>query len=165
MKCDKCDQNATVHLIEIVEGKKIEKHLCEAHAGEEGVAVKAANAPINELLEKFVLKHSGAVGSETDEATCESCGLTYSDFRKRGLLGCPACYEAFEDQLGPLLKRAHEGADRHIGKVPHYAGADEMRQQRLLQLRRQLDQAVASEAYETAARLRDEVRQLESDES
>ncbi len=162
MKCDKCDKTATVHLIEIVEGQKIEKHLCEAHAAEEGVAVKVTNAPINELLEKFVLKHSGASGAETREAECETCGLTYGEFRKRGLLGCPACYEAFEPQLEALLKRAHEGAGRHLGKVPRYAGADEIRQQRLLQLRRQLDQAVASEAYETAARLRDEVRQLEA---
>ncbi len=165
MQCDKCDQPATVHLIEIVEGKKIEKHLCEAHAAEEGVAVKASNAPINELLEKFVLKHSGAAGSDPREIACENCGLTYSEFRKRALLGCPSCYEAFEEQLSMLLKRAHEGADRHIGKVPHYAGADEVRQQRLLVLRRQLDHAVASEEYETAARLRDEVRQLETDES
>jgi len=166
MKCDKCDKAATVHLIEIIDGKKIEKHLCEGHASEAGIAVKVTNAPINELLEKFVLKHSGGEAPSDEavgELSCELCGMTYSEFRKRGLLGCPSCYEAFEPALGPLLTRAHEGADHHIGKVPNRAGADEFRQQRLMQLRRELDQAVAAEKYETAAELRDQVRQMETE--
>lgn len=160
-KCDHCDRPATVHLIEIVNGKQIEKHLCENHASEAGVEVKAT-APINELLEKFVLKHSGTASTEPTQA-CDSCGMSYSRFRKTGLLGCPDCYDAFEDQLIPLLGRAHQGAERHIGKSPESAGADQARQQRLLQLRRELEQAVAAEKYETAARIRDQVRQLESE--
>jgi protein arginine kinase activator len=163
MKCDKCDKPATVHLIEIVEGQKIEKHLCEEHAVEDGVATKVTQAPINELLEKFVLKHTGSESREA-ELGCESCGLTYGEFRKKGLLGCPQCYEAFEPVLGPMLERAHEGSSRHLGKVPVHAGPDERRQQRLLQLRRELDRAVASEAYERAASIRDQVRQLEAEQ-
>jgi protein arginine kinase activator len=151
-----------VHLIEIVDGKKIEKHLCEQHAADEGVAVKVTNAPINELLEKFVLKHSGGRSDET-ELTCESCGMSYETFRKRGLLGCPQCYEAFESALKPLLARAHEDATCHIGKAPEQCAASVHRQQRLMQLRRELDRAVAAEQYETAARLRDEVADLESE--
>ena len=162
MKCDKCDQPATVHLIEIVNGKKIEKHLCEKHAIEDGVTVKMTAAPINELLEKFVMKHTGEE-EVTSETVCGNCGMTWDLFRKRGLLGCPACYETFESNLQPLLERAHEGANRHVGKAPSCAGTDELRQQRLMQLRRELDQAVASEQYERAAALRDEVDNLERD--
>jgi len=164
MKCDRCDKPATVHLIEIVDGKKIEKHLCEQHAAEEGVAVKVTNAPINELLEKFVLKHSGSheVG---EELSCEHCGMGYEEFRKRGVLGCPACYDAFAPALGTLLARAHEGAEQHIGKMPQASGTDMLRQQRLMQLRRELDQAVAAEEYEAAAKLRDQVQQIESEKA
>jgi len=163
MKCDKCDKSATVHLIEIVDGQKIEKHLCEEHAGEVGVTSKPSAAPINELLKNFVMKHSGAGQIDVTEQSCPSCGMTYGQFRKKGLFGCPDCYESFEQTLGPLLERAHEGASQHIGKVPSMTCADQLRQQRLLQLRRELDRAVCQEQYETAARLRDEVRQLESD--
>ena len=163
MKCDRCDQPATVHLIEIVNGKKIEKHLCEQHATEDGVAVKMSAAPINELLEKFVLKHSPGQEAEA-VAACADCGMTWEQFRKRGLLGCPSCYGAFGEALSPLLERAHEGGNCHIGKVPRCAGSDELRQQRLMQLRRELAQAVASEQYEKAAGLRDQVNQLERDE-
>ncbi|MEX2673528.1 MAG: UvrB/UvrC motif-containing protein [Phycisphaeraceae bacterium] len=167
MKCDHCDNQATVHLIEIQGGKKVEKHLCEVHAVEEGVAVKVQNAPINELLEKFVLKHSQG-GEETGKPAanrCEGCGMTYEEFRKSGLLGCAQCYETFEKALTPLLERAHEGASRHLGKVPTHAGINELRQQRLRQLRRELEEAVAAEQYERAAKLRDRVNEVESEKA
>ena len=42
MKCDNCNNPATVHLTEIKHGKKIEKHLCEQCAAQnEGLPVKA----------------------------------------------------------------------------------------------------------------------------
>lgn len=162
MKCDRCDRQATVHLIEIQAGQKLEKHLCEQHATEEGVAVKVQNTPI-QLLEKFVLKNAAAPTVTAQTMTCGSCGLTYDQFRKTGLLGCPECYTAFEAALMPLLERAHEGAERHLGKVPIHAGVNEARQQRLMQLRRELEEAVAAEQYERAARLRDQVNQFEAE--
>ena len=58
MKCDNCGKNATVHLTEIKNGKKIEKHLCEQCAAQnEGLPVKS-HMPINELLTNFVMQHS-----------------------------------------------------------------------------------------------------------
>ncbi len=163
MKCDLCDNQATVHLIEIQGDKRVEKHLCETHAVQEGVAVKVQNPPINELLEKFVMKHSGIEVPAQQKQVCSSCGLGYEEFRKSGLLGCPDCYLAFEASLIPLLERAHEGSARHLGKVPAHAGVNELRQQRLRQLRRELEQAVAAEQYERAANLRDQLNQVEED--
>jgi protein arginine kinase activator len=166
MKCDLCDNQATVHLIEIQGDKRVERHLCEAHAVQEGVAVKVQNAPIDELLEKFVLQHSGIeVAQQQPRQSCSSCNLTYEEFRKSGLLGCPECYTAFEAPLVPLLERAHEGASRHLGKVPAHAGINELRQQRLRQLRRDLEQAVACEQYERAADLRDQLSKVEEDKA
>ena len=163
MKCDQCENHATVHLIEIKSGKKIEKHLCEAHAVEAGVAVKVNQSPISELLEKFVTKPAGKSEPAAPPLTCDVCGLTYEQFRKTGLLGCPGCYLAFVAALVPLLERAHEGASRHLGKVPNHAGLDELRQQRLMQLRRELEEAVAAEQYERAANLRDRLSRAESE--
>ncbi len=159
-KCDQCDQPATYHSVKIVKGQKIEEHLCEAHAAQAGLVPKEAQAPINELLTKFVQLHSGMAGAQ-QELACDNCGMTFNEFREHSLLGCPECYRAFEAQLAPLLERAHEGATHHIGKVPRRAGADEHRQQRLLRMRKQLADAVAAEDYEQAARLRDEIRACE----
>lgn len=164
-KCDQCNRPATYHSVEIVNGQKIEKHLCDVHAAEEGLAIKSPHQPINELLTNFVKLHSGgeAPASSAQNLACEACGLTFGEFREDRLLGCPSCYGSFEQPLGSLLERAHEGATHHIGKVPRRAGVGEQRQMTLQRLRRQLDDAVSAEDYELAARLRDDVRQIEQD--
>ncbi|MEO0966400.1 MAG: UvrB/UvrC motif-containing protein [Planctomycetota bacterium] len=162
-KCDKCDRPATHRSIEITGGKKIEHNYCDIHAAEAGLTVKSAHTPINELLSNFVKLHSGeqAPAASPEETSCPECGTTFAKFREDSLLGCPHCYEAFERELSPLLERAHEGATHHVGKVPRAAGVGEQRQVQLSRLQRRLDQAVASEDYELAARLRDELRTTE----
>ncbi|MCC6661554.1 MAG: UvrB/UvrC motif-containing protein [Phycisphaerales bacterium] len=167
MKCDQCEQEATVHEVTIKSGKKVEKHLCEACAKKQGIAVQAG-MPIQELLNKYVLAQAGTTPAKA--AACPSCSLAYTEFRQHGLLGCPDCYKAFEGLLGPLLERAHEGATHHVGKSPRRAGrggeagaesitgGPKERAERLSILQKQLDQAVRAEQYEKAAKLRDEIR-------
>jgi protein arginine kinase activator len=147
--------------VEILKGQKIEKHLCEIHAAEEGLAIKAVHTPINELLTNFVKLHSGSTQPTVAELTCESCGMHFSQLREHSLLGCPDCYKSFEAALGPLLERAHEGGTHHIGKVPRRAGAGEDRQAQLMRMRKRLDAAVEAEDYELAARLRDDIQRRE----
>jgi len=160
-KCDKCNRRATHHAVEIVQGKKIEKHLCEVHAAEAGLSIKALNTPINELLTNFVKLHSGgAAMAAAQELVCDVCGLNFAEFREHTLLGCPHCYVAFERQLSPLLERAHDGGGHHVGKIPHRCGSSQDRQEQLTQLRQRLDEAVAREDYELAARLRDDIHRI-----
>ncbi len=165
-KCDRCARPATHHSVEIIKGQKIEKHLCDQHASEEGLAIKSIHTPINELLTNFVKVHSG---EEPDRpaggGVCESCGMTFAKFRKDSVLGCPDCYKAFEQLLSNLLERAHEGGTHHIGKVPRRAGAGEQRQAMLMRMRKQLNAAVVGEDYELAARLRDDINRFEEEPS
>ena len=159
-KCDNCDERATHHSVEIIKGQKIEKHLCDDHAKDDGMLQKAAtHMPISELLTTFVKQQTGAESTLTLE--CTHCGLSFEQFREHSLLGCPACYDSFDEVLSPLLERHHEGATHHIGKVPRRAGVSEHRQQRILQMRKQLADAVADEDYEKAANLRDQIRVFE----
>lgn len=162
--CDKCSRPATHHSVEIQKGQKIEKHLCDVHAAEENIGVKGVHTPINELLTNFVKLHSGAAVQATTELRCGDCGTTFAQFRENSLLGCPACYKAFEAPLSPLLERAHDGGSHHVGKVPRRAGAGEQRQALLGRMRKRLDEAVAAEDYELAARLRDDIRRYEESE-
>jgi len=163
MKCDNCNNPATVHLTEIKHGKKIEKHLCEQCAAQnEGLPVKA-HTPINELLTNFVLAHSG-LQKEPTGTTCENCGITWAEFRQNGLLGCEGDYTLFEKDLTPLIQRAHEGATHHVGKVPQRRGGTGVPAKRsndLARLRKELARAVEVEDYERAAKLRDQIRQAE----
>jgi protein arginine kinase activator len=162
MKCDNCNKTATVHLTEIKGGKKIEKHLCEQCAAQnEGLPVKS-HMPINELLTNFVMAHSGM--QKEQALTCEHCGVTWTEFRQNGLLGCANDYAVFERELTPLLKRAHEDQTHHVGKVPTRRGGTGVpvkRQVDLTKLRRELQKAVEAEDYERAAKLRDQIRQAE----
>lgn len=163
-KCDRCDNPASHHLLEIGAGKKVvEKYLCQKHALEAGVAAQPQSIPVTDLFEKLVLKHAG-LKLQNPKLACNSCGMTFDEFRKGGLLGCADCYKTLERLLNPLLERAQEGASKHIGKVPTRAGVDELRQQRLRQLRSELEQAVASEQYERAANLRDQLKATEETE-
>ncbi|MEM1028214.1 MAG: UvrB/UvrC motif-containing protein [Planctomycetota bacterium] len=174
-KCDKCNRPATHHSVEISKtGEKVEINLCDLHAAEAGLTMKSAHTPINELLTNFVKLHSGGAevgeantgktgGGSAKDTACENCGTTFADFRENSLLGCPVCYKTFEQPLSPLLERAHEGGTHHIGKVPRRAGVGEQRQMALQRLRRQLDDAVSAEDYELAARLRDDLQQLEGE--
>lgn len=101
-KCDKCGREARVHLTEIIDGQKTERHLCEDCAVSEGVTVKA-HLSISEILEELVLQ--SAAGKELSRLKCDICGISFLEFRQGGLLGCPNDYNAFEDVLARLLKR------------------------------------------------------------
>ena len=159
IKCDNCgNKPATVHLTEIKGGKKLEKHLCEQCAAEEGVTIKA-QIPLGEILKTLVAQSSQE--KELSGLLCPVCGLTFQDFRQQHVLGCPNDYQVFETFLAGLLERAHEGASVHVGKVPAHAGANERRQAELLRLRGQLKDAVTREDYEAAAALRDRIKEME----
>jgi len=161
-KCDSCNKPATVHEVEIVKGQKIEKHLCDDCARQEGIQiVKDTFTPINELLTNFVKMHSG--NELQQDLKCEHCGLTFNQFRKNSLLGCPQCYQSFEKPLSTLLERAHEGGTHHLGKLPRGNDLGEQRQERLLRMRNRLADAVEAEDYELAARLRDDIDQFEDE--
>jgi hypothetical protein len=98
-------------------------------------------------------------------AACPGCGLTPADFRAKGRLGCPRCYETYRAELMPLLGRIHE-AHRHSGRLPGRAQPETTApdEQLLAELRRKLEDAVRGERYEEAARLRDELRRAERGE-
>ena len=166
MKCDRCDNEATVHEVTIHKGQKVEKHLCEQCAQEDGIAVQSQSIP-SSLLQQFTVGLGQQAPSKPSTRTpaCGTCGMTYAEFRQHGLLGCPDCYHAFEKQLTPLLERAQEGGADHIGKTPNRSVGALQRERKLTVLRKQLADALAAEHYERAAELRDELRDAGADVS
>ncbi len=156
-KCNHCDKPAVVHEVTLKNGIKTEIHLCQEHAQEAGVPMPT-HQPINQLLTQFVISH--AARAKVKSKACPGCGMTFARFRQGGTLGCAECYDAFEEQLAPLIERAQNGATDHRGKTPRRAGASVDRQRLISQLVKELDQAVAAEQYEQAAELRDRLRDL-----
>jgi len=149
-------------MTEIVGGQKIEKHMCQECAGNEGITIKS-NVPISQLLEDFILQSSeGEDSIATDDPTCPVCGLCFSECREQGQLGCPHDYDAFADNLTELLAHAQQGATQHMGKVPQRVEWNQKKQNSILKLRAELKGAVATEDYELAATLRDQIKELET---
>ncbi|MFC1676834.1 UvrB/UvrC motif-containing protein [Planctomycetota bacterium] len=160
MQCQICNNNeATIHLTEIVDGSRSEMHICEQCATEQGVTVKS-QMPINELLSNLL----ASAPSDEDVAvrssknvSCPHCGFTLDKFRKGALLGCPHDYEFFDQELLPLIEKAHNGQTQHCGKVPSKIPSDTKKEIKVLNLQQQLEQAVQAENYEEAAKLRDRI--------
>ena len=158
MKCHLCGQPATVHLTEIVNGKKKEKHFCPECAQKQEV-LKQQQLNINAIVQSY-MPHVGGAAEELSRLTCPSCGIKYMEFKAAGRCGCPLDYQVFREPLLPLLERIHRGC-KHVGKVPPHASMHAAVQTELRDLRQQLRTAVEQEAYEEAARLRDLIRQKE----
>lgn len=163
MKCQLCGKSATVHLTEIINDQMTELHLCEECAKDKGIAGLGQPFGLQDLLAGLV--DFGAAAPTTDTKTaliCPNCKMRYEDFRKSGRLGCSQCYEIFKENLSPLLKKVH-GAVQHIGKGPSIDGDGFDAKKQLQELHLKLQTAIQSEAFEEAARLRDEIKQLEKE--
>jgi len=156
MLCEICKTTeATVHLTQVVDGSIKKLHLCESCAQSTGFDQQGAIS-ITDILLGLGGKREEAA-SITTERSCPRCHMRRSDFKKSGRFGCATCYQAFADDLPPLLKAMHRN-DRHIGKVPHHERARIDATRELTRLQKELQDAIAGERYEAAAALRDKIQ-------
>lgn len=156
--CDRCSKPAVVHNTAIVNGVMHEQHLCEEHAAEAGIQVPGASA-LGPLFAKLAVAAT-ATPRGTKGPTCTRCGMSFADYRQHGLLGCGDCYQAFATTLKVVLERAHGCDAQHVGKAPPRVGEAQRRTALLQQMMKELDEAVRTEQYERAAKLRDQVKAL-----
>ena len=160
MLCDVCkDKEATVYLTQILDGKMQKVNLCEACSKEKGVTDPTGFALADLLLG---LGAAQELDRGRDIQKCPVCGFTQADFKKTGRLGCSACYETFQEGLAGLLKTMHKGT-QHVGKAPARFEVIRQKENKIQSLKQELESVVASEQYEKAASLRDEIRKLESE--
>ena len=125
--------------------------------------------PVGRTLGRLILKSAAGLGAKAAPAPesaaetpphCEGCGLTLTEFQRLGRVGCAACYPAFAAELALRLPVPPRSAVRP-GRRPQVSApappADNAAREALLH---ELQQAVAEEAFERAAELRDALRQL-----
>src|SRR5438046_6128996 len=160
MLCDVCKCNdATVFLTQILEGKMHKVNLCEACSKEKVVQEPTSYALVDLLLGIRAAKEIEK-GAPTQK--CPVCSFSQADFKKTGRLGCSECYVTFSEGLTSLLKAMHKGTE-HVGKLPERAQRATALSHRMRALHENLHKPVADETYETAASLRDQIKQLASD--
>ncbi len=154
MKCDRCDRPAIVHQVIISNGTHREIHLCEVHAAEAGIPVPGKQ-PVNQLLGKAAAATAAGV-----VPACPACGTTLTQIRKSSKFGCPSCYDAFGQATEVIVKSAQGGAEQHVGRAPGGLTSQETRKHESRRLVQELDQAVRSEQYERAAKIKQRLTQL-----
>lgn len=162
MICEVCKKNkAVVHFINIVNGKKKHKMLCEE------CALKINNISIEEDL-KEELNFSKILNGlldymdnykddETSEIVCKKCGRTYKEFRESGICGCSECYKVFSKKYNFL-----EGKE-HTGKIPKGKREKIKNKRSIYNLKEELKELIEKEEFEKAAILRDKLKDLEKE--
>ena len=166
MKCDFCENKATVFLTQLVDGQMKKVCLCDPCAKERGVTDPTGFSLADLLLGGTVPGKEPVQSGKSHGPTpgggrkCPTCGFSLDDLRRVRRLGCSDCYSTFSEEIGQMIRGMHKGMT-HVGKVPAGLMAMQVLHQRIEELRSKLDQAIASESYEEAAGIRDEIRNLE----
>jgi len=151
MNCQACGAHpATVQYTEVVGGEKKVEWLCHACAEDRGLVVFKAPS-----VEITVATSQAMVPAAEDDEQCRECGSSLTLVRRTGRVGCAGCYETFWPHLEPLIKRVHGTTEHRWEPEPV---DDQSRLRRILvQLRRDLADAIGLEDFERAAALRDEI--------
>jgi protein arginine kinase activator len=173
--CQLCSKRpATSHLTELDpdSGQRQELHVCATCIQRLDLKLENGPPPIATILgmmpddiSSVKMKVAGGLNLPAvpkGDDRCPHCGLAFSEFGSGKLFGCAHDYLAFGDRIETLLRNYH-GTTRHIGRRP---GSEPEAPQDVLTVRRvhldaALRDAVVNENYENAAKLRDELKQLD----
>ena len=178
MLCNMCGKNpATIHIQEIIGSEKKVLHLCQDCAekkAREDTEFKDFNLAevlfqISSQIGNHIHKEdSEKPAEEQPKIVCPVCGWDSESFQKTGKLGCPECYLAFREMLGPIADTMHRGTV-HTGKHPVPSGGTSgakpkpsasLAHMSIKHLQSELEEAVSAERYEDAAVLRDRIAEL-----
>ncbi|SES19595.1 Protein-arginine kinase activator protein McsA [Gracilibacillus ureilyticus] len=169
MECQECKQNpATLHFAQVINGEKREIHVCHQCAKEKGyVAHDDESYSLHNLLSGLFnfdtekLHHSTPNKTAERQMECKKCGMTYQEFAQVGKFGCASCYQTFSAHLNPIFRRVHSGNTTHDGKVPKRVGKDISARRKVKELKWKLQQLIAEEEFEEAAKIRDQIKEME----
>ncbi len=170
MLCQNCGKaQATTHIKRVVNGDTTEHHLCSQCAGELGYTdMFSGFAPLSlsdffgDLLGDINRK---AIGAKV--VRCPKCGNSFNDIVRDSRLGCAECYRVFYDKLQPSLERIH-GRAVHNGKKIEVSRTESKvptKEEQLEQLKAKMQKAIEEQEFEQAAKLRDEIRELEGSDA
>ena len=161
MLCQHCQQREAVMRLSIIENEQTrEVYLCESCAKKnQEVNFVFHPAIVPEFLQALFGFNSKSI-EQPSEKTCPKCGISFTQITQAGKLGCSNCYETFENQLEPLLRRVH-GGGQNVGKIPARRGVAIKNRLELRTLKETLQTLIQQEAFEEAAVVRDQIHQIE----
>ena len=178
MLCEICKKNqANVHYKYAENGSITEMYLCSSCAKEKGL-VKPDGMPTVGFLTQngiyddyfgkspFSTLFPGSGNTKNNsirQRICPGCGMSESELRSGGKLGCEQCYSVFGDTVEKLLRKMHFSTE-YKGKAPEGHCEKISVRAKIEKLKSDMQTAVENQEYEEAAKLRDAIRQLENDD-
>jgi protein arginine kinase activator len=168
MKCDICGENdALIHVQQIMNGETRELHLCAECAGSRGLVEAGEGGEhigltniLGSIVGSLFAESEGKPGSRS--SVCSSCGMSREELEESGKAGCSDCYAAFPAIIRHVLGK-EGGADSYRGKIPKRLQAYKAYLVDKAVLKQKLEEAVEGEEYERAASLRDAIARIEED--
>ncbi|MFU8780964.1 MAG: UvrB/UvrC motif-containing protein [Kiritimatiellia bacterium] len=155
--CEICEKvEACVEVKHYEDGELRELSLCADCAQKHGLKLPASLADflLETTLQDVAAKTPPLDAGVDPSFRCPACRMRLLDFRNSGRLGCPECYLAFGEMLEPMLMGMHRSL-AYQGAVPSGISKHAGRLEQALQ------EAVAREDFEEAARLRDQLREVQ----
>lgn len=177
MLCQNCGKNeANIRYTQIINGVKKEIALCSSCAKKLGMENLEMPISFNSFLGDFFNDYAETQFLpmlQTNELKCKTCGMTYNDFIDTGMFGCSDCYDVFSSPIDSLLKNLH-GTAKHIGRGPNGkaekikveeskkedSNKQDQNQNKKERLEKELEKAIKEERYEDAAKIRDEIKEM-----
>ena len=169
MRCELCEENqASVYVTDLIPaadtahgelGEVTLRHMCSSCAAD--LNLPHGQVPGDNKAMLFKLLQKTAEASKKPVGPACKCGMTLHELRAQGRLGCQDCYEVFRPHLVPLFMRMHQ-ATEHTGRAPGTDAKEIELSVRIEKLRERMNVAIREEDYEDAAKLRDELTDLEA---
>lgn len=163
MLCDKCKKHeACYHSTLVVNGEARSTHLCEECAITEGVF----STPRTSIFDEFRSLTNFLGFDDFVDKACPNCNWTLSKFKSFGKLGCGECYNAFEDEVGDIIKRIQPYTSHNAENIEFNVQKESVemsKRQRLVSLKSDLQKAIKEERYEDAGLINKEIKQLEKE--
>ncbi len=162
MVCDICrKEKAVIRIRQMMGDETKELRLCESCAKEQGILGigKDLQEGIGWLLQGLF----EAVTPKTPSGVaCPSCGTRFRDIRAKHQVGCAECYRLFTKELRKLLGIKQKDWI-YAGRLPKRIETYKVILIDRANLKTQLEAALQSEDYETAATLRDQLARLDKE--
>lgn len=189
MKCERCGKDASVSVKAIVNGYEHDFYLCNdclkkytdmseenGIPNEEGFhKINLNNKKLESLIQKFVPSlddmidgyyeykynqnnHPYSYMEGLNQKACPNCGNLESNIRN-GIFGCKECYK-LSDNLSRKVLKTYNNYDKYTGKFPKKDREFKQVALEIKKLQEKLDLSIATEDYEQAADLKEQIDDL-----
>jgi len=160
MLCDKCKTNeACYHSTLVINGEVKSTHLCEKCATKEGVF----NKKFNSIFDEFRTLTNFLGFDDFEDKVCPKCSWSLRQFKNQGILGCSECYNTFEDEIEDIVKRIQPYTENKLDNIEFKVESKKKelsKEQKLFNLKQDLQNAISEERYEDAGAINKEIKKL-----